>query len=228
MLRKLLSDEKAVDALNHEFDHIQFHFAPARSLHTGGLYEANVRSMKKHLNRVMGNAILSFEELQTLITQIEACMNSRPLCTLPSGPEEIKALTPGHFLTGDALTAVPDANYTDINPNRLTRWCQIQQQLQKYWEVWSTEYINSLQHRYKWQKEAENLEVNDIVLVKEDNVKPLHWHLRRIVLVFPDEHQRVRTVELKIKDHLTRRAVHRLCKLPISDRPDSTENYQKA
>lgn len=227
MLRKLLKDEEATETLNHEFDHIDFHFAPARSPHTGGLYEANIRSMKKHLNRVMGKMILNFEELQTLVVQIEACLNSRPLCTLPTGPEEIGVLTPGHFLTGEPLTAVPDVDYTDINPNRLTRWCQIQQMLQKYWQVWSTEYINSLQKRYKWKEESDNLKINDIVLVKEENMMPLHWKLGRVVRVFPDEYQKVRTVELIINNHLTRRTVHKLCKLPIDDRPETSEDEEE-
>lgn len=217
MLRKMMADQQ--DAIHNEFDYIDFHFAPARSPHTGGLYEANVRSMKKHLNRVMGKMILNFEELQTLVQQIEACMNSRPICLLPSGPEEIKVLTPGHFLTGDSMTALPDVDYTDVNPNRLNRWCQLQHMLQGIWKVWSGEYFDSMQQRHKWKQPTENLQPGDIVMIKEENVKPLHWRMGRVTQVFPDKHGQVRTVELIVNKHITKRTVHKLCKLPIEDIP---------
>lgn len=223
MLRKMMTDQQ--DAIQHEFEHLEFHFAPARSPHTGGLYEANVRSMKKHLNRVMGRMILNFEELQTLVKQVEACMNSRPLCLLPSGPEELKVLTPGHFLTGDSMTALPDVDYVDVKSSRLSRWCQVQQMFQGLWKVWSGEYFDSMQQRFKWKKPSENLREGDIVLLKEENLKPLHWRMGRITKVFPDKKGHVRTVELIVNKHITRRTVHKLSKLPIEDVqiPEATE-----
>ena len=56
--------------------------------------------MKTHLRKIVGNVKLTFEELSTLLTQIEACLNSRPLVPLPSDDDGIEALTPGHFLIG--------------------------------------------------------------------------------------------------------------------------------
>lgn len=53
--------------------------------------------MKTHLKRVVGNAKLTFEELSTVLAQIESCLNSRPLVALPSDEDAIEALTLGHF-----------------------------------------------------------------------------------------------------------------------------------
>lgn len=53
------------------------------------------------------------------LTQIEACFNSRPLQPLTADTENINALTPGHFLIGDALMAPPQPCMLDINANRL-------------------------------------------------------------------------------------------------------------
>ena len=50
-------------------------FNPPGSPHFGGLWEAAVKSVKHHLRRVLGNHKLTFEELYTLIKQIEACLN---------------------------------------------------------------------------------------------------------------------------------------------------------
>ena len=63
---------------------IKWHFIPARSPTFGGLLEAGVKSSKFHLKKVIGEAHLHFEDFNTVIVQIEAMLNSRPLCALTS------------------------------------------------------------------------------------------------------------------------------------------------
>ena len=63
-----------------------------------GLWEAVVKSFKSQLKKVLGEAKLNFEEFSTVLTQVEACLNSRPKTPLPEASDTIKVLTPGHFL----------------------------------------------------------------------------------------------------------------------------------
>ena len=86
--------------------HIQWKFIPERAPHFGGLWEAAVKSMKVHLRKIVGDVKLSFEELATVLTQVEACLNSRPLTPLPDADDGFEALTPGHFLVGQPLEAI--------------------------------------------------------------------------------------------------------------------------
>ena len=65
--------------------------------------------------------IATYEELITLLTEIEACLNSRPLCALPNDPH-ISYLSPGHFLIGEPLTQLPTIDYSNIEMSRLSRW----------------------------------------------------------------------------------------------------------
>ncbi|GFX88959.1 hypothetical protein TNCV_2852591 [Trichonephila clavipes] len=98
---------------------IDWHFIPPSSPHFGGIWESGIRSVKFHLKRVLGETILTFEELTTLLTQIEGLLNSRPLSYVnDSDIECISTLTPSHFLTGDVLLSVPEelpstSNYRD-------------------------------------------------------------------------------------------------------------------
>ncbi|CAK1600436.1 unnamed protein product [Parnassius mnemosyne] len=61
---------------------VSWHFIPAHAPNFGGLWEAGVKAMKFHLKRVIGVSTMTYEELTTVLTQIEACLNSRPLSIL--------------------------------------------------------------------------------------------------------------------------------------------------
>ncbi|XP_025270387.1 uncharacterized protein LOC112639726 [Camponotus floridanus] len=92
---------------------IEWKFNPPSAPHFGGIWETAVKSLKHHLRRVIGDAKLTYEEMSTPLTQVEACLNSRPLQALSDDPEDLAALTPGHFLVGAALTAVPEPSLLD-------------------------------------------------------------------------------------------------------------------
>lgn len=73
---------------------IEWHFNPPSAPHFGGIWESAVKITKTHLVRTTKDTRLSLEELQTLLCQIEACVNLRPMTPLGSDPSEPSALTP--------------------------------------------------------------------------------------------------------------------------------------
>ncbi|UYV74036.1 hypothetical protein LAZ67_11001902 [Cordylochernes scorpioides] len=132
-------------------EHITWHFIPPSAPNFGGIWEAGIKSLKYHLLRCLKSAVLNFEELNTLTSQIEACLNSRPLYPMSSDPNDFNPLTPGHFLIGRPLTALTEPSYHP-NDNYLTRWKLIQKARDVFWQRWSREYLNNLQQRSKWKK----------------------------------------------------------------------------
>ncbi|XP_071651758.1 uncharacterized protein [Temnothorax longispinosus] len=90
-----------------QLDGTRWQFNPPGALHMGGKWEAVVKSVKFYLRQTIGETLLTTEELTTLLTQIEAILNSRPLEPLSDDPEDVSALTPGHFLIGGPLTTIP-------------------------------------------------------------------------------------------------------------------------
>lgn len=216
-IQRIITQQETKDTMSHQFPYLNWEFIPASSPHMGGIWESNIKSMKTHLYKVMGKTLLNLEQFTTLLYQIEACLNSRPICVLSNSIDDLRILTPGHFLTFDSLIAIPEQNLTEINSNRLKKWCQIQRMVQQFWKYWQTDYLDSLQKRYKWKEEKQNLKVNDVVLVKDDNCKPTYWSYGRVLELFPDENGKVRFVKLIINGHETKRTVHKLCRLPLQD-----------
>lgn len=209
---------------------IVWHFNPARASHFGGLWEAGVKSVKRHLHRTFGETRFTFEDFNTILVQIEACLNSRPLYPMSDEISETDVLTPGHFLIGQPLMTLPHPDVSQVPLNRLARY-ELQQKItQEFWDKWSHEYLSQFQHRQKWKEAQSNVQVGQIVLIKEDNMPPSQWCMGRITKTFPGKDQLVRSVEvdyiirgaeMTCKRATVSRPIHKLCLLPIEDNCDT-------
>lgn len=195
---------------------INWHFNPAGAPHFGGLWEAGVKSIKYHLVRVLGSSIPTYEEMYTLIVQIEGILNSRPLIPASTDPSDLGVLTPAHFLIGDSLAAIPEPVQEEKPTNLNKRWNIIQYQQQQFWKRWMNEFITRLQQRPKWMKQREELNVGALVIVKDERLPPLKWKLARVIAVHPGPDGHVRVATLKTEEREITRPIAKLCLLPIS------------
>ncbi|XP_076247806.1 uncharacterized protein LOC143187478 [Calliopsis andreniformis] len=201
---------------------IQWHFNPPQAPHFGGLWESAVRLTKYHLNRVIGEQRLTYEELYTLLTQIESCLNSRPLSPSSSDPHDVNPLTPGHFLIGTAPCALPDQDVTDIKLNRLNRYQLVQQMFQHFWQRWHKEYLHHLQQRHKWKTSSnQQLRKGSLVVIKEDNLPPLRWSLGRITELHQGKDGISRVVTVRTATGIYKRPTAKICILPMQNHEDS-------
>ncbi|XP_045769764.1 uncharacterized protein LOC123870481 [Maniola jurtina] len=191
-------------------------FDPPACPSWGGLFEAAVKSAKTHLKRTIGETTLTFEELSTVFCKIEAVLNSRPLCPLSSDPNDLEVLTPGHFLIGQPLTALPEYPFQDEKTYKLSRFQLLQQLSQRIWHRWHLEYLHTLQQRLKWTDPAVPPKVGDLVLLKEDNAPPLQWRRGRIVALYPGKDGVVRLADVRVaKGTVLQRAISKLSRLPL-------------
>ncbi|XP_065082920.1 uncharacterized protein LOC135705238 [Ochlerotatus camptorhynchus] len=200
-----------------EEDEIEFRFIPARSPNFGGLWEAAVKSFKSHFKRTIGSRTLLHDEMQTVVVQVEAILNSRPLTPISNDPTDFEALTPGHFLVQRPLTAVPEPDLSHIPENRLSLLQKSQDFVQQIWKKWSTQYLSDLHNRTKWTRRRNNISVDTMVVVKEDNIPTMKWKLGRVVKVHAGTDANIRVVTVRTKDGLFRRAISKICVLPIRD-----------
>ena len=134
-LRELLQSqmlEKKVDEFCQARS-IAWSFNPPKAPHQGGLWEAGVKSAKYHLYRTLNESYLTHEEMNTLLIQIEAVLNSRPLCQQSDGLLDYRALSPGHFLVSRELMAIPEPLYDAVKENKLSRYQLIQKRKQDFY-----------------------------------------------------------------------------------------------
>lgn len=225
-LRQLFIEERFQDLVTRGVieEGIEFRFIPARSPNFGGLWEAAVKSFKGHFKRTIGDRVLQYDEMITVLTQIEAILNSRPLTPVSNDPSDFEALTPGHFLVQRPLTAIPEPSLEDRQQNRLSMWQQAQDYVQQIWTKWSTQYLSDLHNRTKWTRKRDNISVGTLVLLKEDKLPPLKWKLGRVIEIHAGSDGNIRVVTVKTQDGQYQRAISKICVLPIRDNLDSEQN----
>ena len=123
----------------------EWKFIPEHSPHFGGLWESTVKSVKMYLQRIIRTVKLTFEELTTVLTQVEACLNSRPLMSVNSHNDDaIEIFTPGHFLIGRSLTSLPHPEISYRSVFLLCRWHLCLSVVRHFWNRWSAEYLSTL------------------------------------------------------------------------------------
>lgn len=222
-----LSELQQILSKDEKFNHfltsktISWHFMPALSPHFGGLWEAAVKSFKHHFKRVVSEELFTYEQFNTFVIEIEAILNSRPLTPLSSDPNDLSALTPGHFLIGDSLTCITEIDFSRTPSNRLSTWQHIQKVKQDFWTRWHKEYIHQLNLRHKWTKGSHDINIGTVVLLKDDNLPPLCWHLGRVQDVHPGADGVIRAVTVHTINGTYKRNVKGLAPLPITDNAQS-------
>ncbi|XP_011884071.1 PREDICTED: uncharacterized protein LOC105571211 [Vollenhovia emeryi] len=206
-------------------DRILWHFNPPSAPNFGGLWESVVKSAKRHLNRILFNTSLTYEELYTVLTQVESCLNSRPLSPLSEDPYDLIPLTPAHFLIGDTMAALPQEDLTNVNTNRLDRYQHLQQLVQHFWNRWRTEYLHQLQTRNKWNDASgECFKPGTLVIIREDHSPPCRWPMARITDIHPGKDGVTRVVTLKCSGYrFLKRPVTKLCILPWQEEKSTPE-----
>nr|XP_012215728.1 PREDICTED: uncharacterized protein LOC105668120 [Linepithema humile] len=190
-------------------------YNPPSTPHFGGKWEAGVKSMKYHLKRIMGDTLLTYEEMNTLLIQVEAVLNSRPLCPLTDDPEDLTALTPGHFLMGCSPTVLPEPSLEIEKSSRLSRWQLLRKMLDSLWSRWSKEYLQRYQSIYKWNQPETPIVEGSMVLVVDERYPPAKWPLGRVIKVYPGPDGLTRVVTVKTQTSELKRPITKLCLLPI-------------
>ncbi|XP_017474984.1 PREDICTED: uncharacterized protein LOC108365465 [Rhagoletis zephyria] len=149
---------------------INWQYIPPIAPRMGGLWESAVKSFKIHLEKTAATHKFTFEEFTPLLVRIEAVLNSRPLSALSQDPADITALTPGHFLRGAPLLAIPEPNAEGLS--LLNRWERVKALHHQFSCRWKEDYLKDVTKRYKWKTPQRDPQPGDLVVIKEDSLPP--------------------------------------------------------
>ncbi|KAI4472723.1 hypothetical protein M0802_016545 [Mischocyttarus mexicanus] len=195
-------------------------FNPPGAPHMGGKWEAAVKSIKYHLQRTISDTLFTFEDFSTFLAQVEAVLNSRPLSSLSEDPDDLSALTPGHFIRGEALTTIPEPSLTDISDSRLSHFQRIQERFQQFWKRWSAECLQAHQTTSKWQTSQDTIKKGSLVLISDERFPPSKWPLARVIELHPGKDGLCRIVTVKTATSTITRPIVKLVPLSVPPHTD--------
>ena len=186
--------------LQNYFGHLapEWKLIVPRSPWWGGWWERLIRSVKSGLRRSLGSRCLTRAELETVLFDIEACVNSRPLTFVGDGLDCSNALTPNHFLVGRGAgfqTKVledPDSVCAKALSER-ARLCE--KRVNRFWSVWAREYLQSLPCSVRKFSTRGKLVVGSVVLLGEDNVPRMRWVTGVVTKLYPGRDGTVRSAQ---------------------------------
>lgn len=174
--------------------------------HMGGVWERQIRTARNVLNSMFSlhKASIDTSTLRTFCYEVMAIVNSRPLTSLYSDSTDLSMpLTPNQILTMKSnVVKPPPGDFDEHDIYSRKRWRQVQGLAQTFWVRWKNQYIHALQERSKWQNTQPNVNVGDIVLLKDEQSHRNDWPLARVVATLPSKDQLVRKVKVQLANAL--------------------------
>ena len=147
----------------------------------------------------IGDQILSFPELQTVLFEVSNIVNERPIGIQTKQIDDFKYLCPNDLLLGRASNRVPSGPFGE-NFNAKRRFLFIQLLVDVFWKVWMRDYFPSLLTKQKWHSQNRNVRIGDIVLIRDLNAVRGEWRLGQVEKVYPSGSDNiVRSVNVRYK-----------------------------
>ena len=174
----------------------KWQFNPPHASHFGGVWERQIGTIRRILDAMLletRTQKLTHELLVTLMSEVAAIVNSRPITAIPSDTDEPLPLSPSTLLTQKTLPLGPlPGKFVSQDLYARQRWRKVQYLVEQFWSRWKQEYIQNLQVKVKWNQERRNLAVGDIVMIKDEQAHRNNWPLGRVVHVSKSEDGRAK------------------------------------
>ena len=206
----------------------------------GGFYERMVGIVKRALRKTIGKRLLMFDQMQTVVKEVEAVVNKRPLVYVGEDLNSSIVITPSHFLCLNPHTGIPeteDEDDTEFKPvessaeKLLNIWKKGEKLLNSFWKIWQGEYLLSLRERTQNKIKSKRIQaedvpkIGDVVLIKDDLPRG-QWKLGKLNRLRLSRDGQIRSAEVKTA---TGKMLNRPLNLlfPIETSHDSSDHQVK-
>lgn len=208
---------------------VEFKFVPPGAPHFAGSWERKVRSIKNPLDVALKETYPSDEILKTVLSEIVNMVNNTPLVEVSCDPEAPRAIVPNDILMGRINNTQFDVKFDEVDLNPKT-WKSAQVIADRFWPRYVREKRPLMQRRSKWHNDKNTimLQVDDVVLVADENLKRNKWPKGTVVEVHPGPDSKVRAVTIKTQENEFKRPVSKIVFLfrPSQHQPQGLEDVE--
>ncbi|XP_065911263.1 uncharacterized protein [Dysidea avara] len=221
-LQRLFESETLQKEL--EQNNVTWRFIPKRAPWYGGFWERMVGLTKQAIKKTLGRAFVTLKQLETIVTEIEAMLNDRPLTYVSPDLSDPEPLTPSHLLYGRRIRQVPHVlNKPEEDPtyvNGSSMRDKVDKHsvvIQKFWNRWKTEYLTSLREFNKISgHNKEVIKVGDVVIVHDEKPR-MQWRLAVVEGLIKGGDNLTRAAHIRMGNYKTTRPIVKLYPLEVSD-----------
>ncbi|XP_066938280.1 uncharacterized protein [Macrobrachium rosenbergii] len=173
-------------------------FIPARTPWFGAIWERLIGLLKSCLEKIRGQALLSFEELTCVLVELEGIINDRPLSYTPGDLNQLEILTPNHLILGRKLKSFPRevVNWEEISSDPIygrrefteKRFLYVPKLCDNLWKRWERKYLTLREtHRVgivhgSWPR------IGEVVLIHDEGPRS-KWKLGQVIELYVGERQ---------------------------------------
>ena len=218
------SREVSVHLTRHR---VTWNFIVERAPWWGGFWEQMVQLVKRCLRKAIGRSTLNYDQLNTVLVEVEAIVNSRPLTYVYDDVEGVSySISPSHLLYGRRIISLPNSEVSTSTYDSLVKKSkQHRHTLSQFLSLWRRMYLINLREYHRVKRQAikgPEIAVGDVVILKNDSTKRLFWRLAVIQELLTGSDRKVRAAVIKIiddqnKSRSLRRSIQHLIPIEVTD-----------
>lgn len=180
---------------------IQWKFIPAESPWMGGAYERMIGTVKSSFERVYGNKVMSIEQFELAMIEVEAIVNCRPI-TYVEKEADASIVTPNDFLQVRYPAMPIDFKKAPTTQQLTSTWLAAEQALEEFWRIWSEQYLRFIRERRDKMKNPRKSEPappqpGEIVLMVDPDLKRSSWRTAVVERTILGEDNKIRSVQIR-------------------------------
>ncbi len=216
---------------------IQWRFIVKRAPWHGGFWERLVGLTKSALKKTLGRTKVTASELRTIITDVEAVMNDRPLTYISPDLKDREPLTPSHLVYGRRIVGLPirateDEDDTDFiydaRPNELSKRVTRQAKVvHEFWKFWQLDYLTALREHHQGTSGQikETIRAGDVVLIHNESSR-MQWKMAIVESLIRSADGIARSATVRIGTSISSRPITKLYPLEVNEKEDVDSSQQ--
>jgi hypothetical protein len=208
-LKEVVRNEDVHDYL--ATNDIRWQFNLSRASWWGGQFERMVGLVKQSLYKVVGKALLTREELEEVLLDVELSLNDRPLSYVEDDID-MPILTPNVMMFGERHR-VPEEDADNVSDKALRKRAKYLQSCKdRLWTRWTNEYLRGLRERHDLthNEKPNTISEGDVMLIRGDQKNRAKWKIGIVTELITGKDGVVRGATLRAGRDTYERAVQHL------------------